>query len=342
MGADKKIGFTGDLVLQEVKKAPEVIFKKFTNKIQSNKIKLCVNLENPLILEGMQAIKNKTVLCAYEEQVKYLNFLSPYLVNLSNNHINDFGNRACEYTFEILKKNQLNYFGASYHTEFNYSFIDKEIKVVFLAYTTRSSDFTGSELFARENFIGVFEPDFEQINLYRNKYPEYKIVVNIHWGIEDIKFPEVEKRKLGYKLIDSGVDLIIGHHPHIIQPYELYKGKYIFYSLGNFYFNDITVEKNGKMVTRKMPEHRKIGLVPIFKFNNKNQFVIDNLLKVHIVDDSLEVEENITIKRLSRLNILYLIFFPLYYKTRILLRKSLTIIRDPKIILIKFQLFNNA
>ena len=65
------------------------------------------------------------------------------------------------------------------------------------------------------------------------KYPECKLVVHIHWGVEDVYYPEPEKIELGHKIVDAGADLIIGTHPHIIQPLEIYNGKHIFYSLGN-------------------------------------------------------------------------------------------------------------
>ena len=62
-------------------------------------------------------------------------------------------------------------------------------------------------------------------------------VAYIHWGVEFINRPSVEQMRLAHWLIDLGYDLIVGMHPHILQGYEIYKGKYIFYSLGNFLFN---------------------------------------------------------------------------------------------------------
>jgi poly-gamma-glutamate synthesis protein (capsule biosynthesis protein) len=62
-----------------------------------------------------------------------------------------------------------------------------------------------------------------------------------HWGgrMEGTKLPDRELIPIAYKIIDAGADLIIGHHSHTIQHYEIYKGKYIFYSLGNFCFSDL-------------------------------------------------------------------------------------------------------
>ncbi len=61
-----------------------------------------------------------------------------------------------------------------------------------------------------------------------------KVVVNIHWGVEYDDEPSMKEKELARALIDAGADLIIGHHPHVVQPVEVYKDGLIFYSLGNF------------------------------------------------------------------------------------------------------------
>ena len=62
------------------------------------------------------------------------------------------------------------------------------------------------------------------------------IVVSIHWGVEGSNHPRVEEINLAKKLIDNGADIIMGHHPHVLQGIEIYNSKPIFYSLGNFIF----------------------------------------------------------------------------------------------------------
>jgi gamma-polyglutamate biosynthesis protein CapA len=63
------------------------------------------------------------------------------------------------------------------------------------------------------------------------------VIVNIHWGIEYEHQFNKTQQEIAHKLIDAGVDMIIGHHPHVVQGFELYKNKPIFYSLGNFIFD---------------------------------------------------------------------------------------------------------
>jgi len=62
------------------------------------------------------------------------------------------------------------------------------------------------------------------------------ILVSCHWGVEKENYPEEYQMKLGKKCVDWGADLVIGHHPHVLQGIEEYNGKYIIYSLGNFCF----------------------------------------------------------------------------------------------------------
>ena len=76
----------------------------------------------------------------------------------------------------------------------------------------------------------------ESPRIHRIEDCDYKIAY-LHWGTEFIPYPSVEQKQFAHWLIDVGFDLIIGMHPHVLQGYEIYKGKYIFYSLGNFVFN---------------------------------------------------------------------------------------------------------
>lgn len=68
------------------------------------------------------------------------------------------------------------------------------------------------------------------------KRPDNIVIVNCHWGLERHQDANGDQAQPAHKMIDAGADMIIGHHPHTVQGVEIYKGKYIFYSLGNFSF----------------------------------------------------------------------------------------------------------
>lgn len=320
-----KIGFTGDLVLQDLEKLPSEIFGNFRKYIDSKEINLCVNLESPFIKKGMTSFKNKVVLYAYESQYRYIDFLSPHLVNLGNNHINDFGNESSSLSIEILNKNQQAFFGIGYKDKKENVFIDTLNNHIYISFCTRSSDLTGSRLFSEEEFIGPYDVDYDQINFYKCSYSNFKIVVNIHWGLEDIAYPEPEKRNIAHKIIDSGANLIIGHHSHKIQPFEIYKDSYIYYSIGNFYFNDISFELNNKNVFKRALKHQKCGIIPIF---DADLHLLDVLEIKIISNSSLEYRECYKPKEITNSVEKYTSLYKYYFFFYNLLRKFVFICKN--------------
>lgn len=71
------------------------------------------------------------------------------------------------------------------------------------------------------------------------------IVAVFHWGNELEEVPDSNQTTLAHLAIDEGADLVIGHHPHILQGVEQYKGKNIAYSLGNFCFAETSLRQRG-------------------------------------------------------------------------------------------------
>lgn len=77
------------------------------------------------------------------------------------------------------------------------------------------------------------------------------MIVFVHWGIEYFSSLTGHQRHLAQAAIDCGADLVVGAHPHVIEPYEFYKGKLIVYSLGNFVFDYMAAEvvRRGNILT---------------------------------------------------------------------------------------------
>ena len=221
--------FLGDFVLTNFDNIPKEYFTEFQNFIIKERISSIINLESPAIEKGMIKVKDKIVLNCSKEDIVFLKTFNPYLINLSNNHINDYGNDSVQLTIKALKDNHLEFFGVGYdqEREKRVFFKDERTKTIYISYCSRSSDFTRNKLFAEKDFIGSWEESIDEIAYLKKENSNYFIIVNIHWGIENIKYPETEKCLLARKIIDAGSDLIIGHHPHIIQPFEIYKGKWV-------------------------------------------------------------------------------------------------------------------
>ena len=76
-----------------------------------------------------------------------------------------------------------------------------------------------------------------RVALLRRTHPRAVIIVTPHWGWEHHTRPHPAQRQLAQALIDAGADCIIGHHTHTLQTHETYRGRHIFYSLGNFIFD---------------------------------------------------------------------------------------------------------
>jgi len=81
------------------------------------------------------------------------------------------------------------------------------------------------------------------------------IMVNVHWGDEYKEISNTRQRQLAHALIDSGVDVIVGHHPHVVEEMEIYKNHPIFYSLGNFIFDQYF----------SVPTQQELGIGLVFK-----------------------------------------------------------------------------
>jgi len=75
------------------------------------------------------------------------------------------------------------------------------------------------------------------IKMVKSSKPDNFLIVSLHWGEEYKLINSLAQQKLAHQIIEAGADLIIGHHPHVVQNIEKYQGKLIFYSLGNFIFD---------------------------------------------------------------------------------------------------------
>lgn len=118
----------------------------------------------------------------------------------------------------------------------------------------------GTLQFASETKSGIFRLDenviMPQIQELKKQYSY--VVVMIHWGIEHKWLPENGDVTIGQRLIDAGADIIIGGHPHHIQPMVCYKSHPIYYSLGNFYFPNFCLDKVSNVYYPSEDELKKL------------------------------------------------------------------------------------
>lgn len=148
---------------------------------------------------------------------------------IANNHVMEHGPKAYAQMAEILSAKSQGVFGTEAHRSVCFTHQGKSISITGLS--LRIEDGKNFPLYWHMPEIIEIEQEYNRI-----KESDFKVVY-LHWGVEYVNYPSVEQTLLAHWLIDLGYDLVIGMHPHVLQGFEVYKGKHIFYSLGNFIFN---------------------------------------------------------------------------------------------------------
>lgn len=182
------------------------------------------NLEGPIIKDYF-IVPNNTVRFSFApNKAKVLAGVGFDYLSQANNHTNDPKLGAETETKEYLAKNNIIGFGQNKN-----SGQDKAVRV--------SKNGQEINLFGLYDFGGDFDETKALDNISQQVEENVLDIVFVHWGVEYNTQHSRGQEILAHKLIDSGIDLIIGHHPHVVQDIEQYKKKYIFYSLGNFIFD---------------------------------------------------------------------------------------------------------
>ena len=209
-----------------------------------------INLENP-VTKRVSPLNKKYVFRAEPEWLPALRKHGITHAAMANNHTIDQGREGIADTYRNLRKSNIIPigYGNNQQEACKPSLVEKNgVKVaLFNSFLLRVE---GWEFL--ENEKGICQASAEQlsnsIKTFKKTNPNYWVVAILHWGEEYQKEPSKRQRKEAYLLVDSGADAIIGHHPHVIQDKEIYKGKPIFYSLGNFVFDQKESDRSSGLV----------------------------------------------------------------------------------------------
>ena len=181
------------------------------------------NLEGPVTEEAPLIPLSSMSLVYSVEIVQELKKIGFNLLTLANNHTLDKGENVLEQTRNYLLNYGIQPLGDYRSCDEKYYYQYKNILLI------------GANLvYANQYCVSEIEKNIKAI---KQKDPTIFIIVVPHWGIEYVHRPNIFQEETAHTLIDAGADLIIGHHPHVVQSIEKYKGKLIFYSLGNFVFD---------------------------------------------------------------------------------------------------------
>lgn len=194
-----------------------------------------VNLENPLTRSTLSLGKKQLNFKADPESVKVLTAGGVDIVNLANNHAMDYEEPGLVETINTLDNAGIQHLGAGRDIKEARRPDIIEVKgqrIAYLGYydtDLHAADYGKAGTNPRRNNRVA-----EDIKALRGQVDW--IIVNYHWGVELADYPGDWQIDLARFTIDQGADLVVGHHPHVLQGAEIYKGKPIVYSLGNFIF----------------------------------------------------------------------------------------------------------
>jgi poly-gamma-glutamate synthesis protein (capsule biosynthesis protein) len=159
-------------------------------------------------------------------------------VGLANNHSGDYGPQAFAQMLGLLKKSGVGYYGGGHNLKEAHTPLILErqgLRIALLGY----DEFQPRNFEADHDKPGVAWSEDEQVVRdiadARDVWKADVVIPVMHWGWEE-PIANARQRKLARLMIDAGADAVIGGHPHQLQDTEQYKGKPIFYSLGNFVF----------------------------------------------------------------------------------------------------------
>ena len=139
--------------------------------------------------------------------------------NLANNHSHDYGDQSYEDTIQYLEADGITTFGYDRTAVMDV----KGIKVGLIG------------IYELKDGLGRQQQVIDTIREVKDQGAQV-IIVSFHWGTEKSNSPDDIQKTLAHLAIDQGADLVVGHHPHVLQGIEKYQGKNIVYSLGNFCF----------------------------------------------------------------------------------------------------------
>ena len=243
---DVSIAVTGDVMF--ARKMPSVLSFESSpfsgvSDVVSNVDLLLINFENAATTSG-DALKGDVPLKCDPSYVPLAKANNVTVAALANNHAIDYGITGMQDTLENLKNADITPMGAGNTEDEAHQAVVKDVngrKITILNYMD-------SENFAEYSYdampyangsnpgYSAYDSQDAQKQIGENNDSDL-IVAYLHFGNEYSNSPNENQVKIAHELIDYGADVVIGSHPHVTQGIEMYNGKPIFYSLGNFIFD---------------------------------------------------------------------------------------------------------
>ncbi len=224
------------------------------------------NLEGPFAEKARMQQRN----FSYRVDVSLASSLSRAGINvvtLANNHLMDCGRSGVLETLDALSNANLFALGAGTNERTAHEPVilpSGGMRIGLLGYywnrrTAATADRPGSAMDPRE----ALEADIRSLRKNVDR-----IVVTFHWGVPYEREPSLEDRAKARFAVDCGADAVVGHHPHVVQPFEIYRGCPIFYSVGNFAFGSGNSRAEGLLVGLGFEDYKTVAnIYPLYVKN---------------------------------------------------------------------------
>lgn len=214
------------------------------------------------------------------ERMDLLKQMGTDLVSLANNHVYDYGEEAMLDTANLLQQADIQYVGGGRNIEEakRPAFFDiSGIRVGFVAasnaekmrYTPQAEEDSPGVLLAYDT------AEFNQVIEDASKECDF-LIVYIHWGDEDTNDFNDLQQEMGREFLDSGADIVVGGHPHVLQGMEYVDGKPIVYSMGDFWFNDETKYTGLLKLSIGQDGLKEMSFVPCMQDGYETHYISDS------------------------------------------------------------------
>ena len=225
----------------------EALDEDIRNAMQEADITM-INNEFPYSDRGSPTPDKKFTFRADPSTVRYLTDLGVDIVGLANNHAYDHGPDALLDTFDTLSGANIRYVGAGHDIKeaMTPQYIEAGgMTIAFTAATQIERSLPPDTKEATDTDPGVLrtlDPEkYLQVIKEADENADFTIAF-VHWGTENEHMYEASQKELAEKYVETGADLIIGAHPHVLQGFEYIDGVPVVYSMGNFWFNSKTLD----------------------------------------------------------------------------------------------------
>ncbi len=241
-----------------------------------------INNEFPYTNRGTPTEGKQFTFRAKPESVKYLYDIGVDIVSIANNHVYDYGEESLLDTISTLEDAAMPFVGAGINLEEAVKpvyFIANDMKIAIVSATQIERLDRPDTVGATDNSPGVFRCWYNEriLECVREaKENSDYVVAYIHWGTEMQETPDWAQIEQGKQLAEAGADLIIGDHPHCLQPITYIGDTPLIYSLGNFWFNSKTIDTGILQVIIDGNGTKSVQFIPAIQSNCFTSMLVDN------------------------------------------------------------------